>query len=622
MPALPLRAPSLALAGLVVVAAAVLTLAGRGIPTPWILIDELLHAELARGLRAGDGYSVRGHGLTVSWTYPALLAPFAWSYAAMKTVNAIVIALTAVPVFLWARRLVSPISALAAAALTLLLPSMLFSTTLMLENLFLPLFVTACFLIALALERPTLAWQAAALAAIALTSATRVQGLLLMPVFAVAAVTLRKVRALAPALVVCAVVSVAVVAKLALGGLGVYEQHRAAHYSAGGIAIWLLRSAGELSLAAGIVPVAALLALRPHIERERVFVAVTASATAALVGLAAVSAAWEPHGIKERYMAHALPLLLIAFVVWIERGARPRPWWAIAVPAGLAVALPLGRLFHEPSLLGNGWALLPFARAGLTTARVLLVVGVLAATALFLFAPRLSVIGVAAFLAASTGVVYSTIRNQSKAVLALSGLHERGWVESAVHGPVTYLNATAFQPETRERRWFDEWVPVWETEFWNRNALSVLTLGITEPTPLFQRYGALDRRNGRISGTSSMYVLVDPRFTPAGTRVASSGRLLLYRAAEPLRLASAIEGVHADGTTTGLASFTAWSGHGTMVVETTAPARLVARTVGAPAPSVSRSLDGVATFEAPEPPFRVDVRTAPGTYVRFGFMHA
>src|SRR6266536_3237325 len=156
MPALPLRAPSLALAGLVVVAAAVLTLAGRGIPTPWILIDELLHAQLARGLRAGDGYSVRGHGLTVSWTYPALLAPVAWSYGAMKVVNAIVIALTAVPVFLWARRLVSPISALSAAALTLLLPSMLFSSTLMLENLFLPLFVTACLVFALALERPTL----------------------------------------------------------------------------------------------------------------------------------------------------------------------------------------------------------------------------------------------------------------------------------------------------------------------------------------------------------------------------------------------------------------------------------------------------------------------------------
>ena len=622
MPALPLRAPSIALGALVLAGAAALTLAGRGIPTPWILIDELLHAELARSLRAGDGYSVRGHGITVSWTYPALLAPFARSYVAMKTVNAIAIAATAVPVFLWARRLVSPISALAAAALTLLLPSMLFSTTLMLENLFLPLFVTACLVFALALERPTLAWQAAALVTIALAAATRVQGLLLVPVFALAAVTLRKARAVAPALVVCGTVSIAVVVKLALGGLGVYEQHRGAHYSVGGIALWLLRSAGELSLAAGIVPLAALLALRPRTERERAFVAVAASATAALVALAAVGAAWEPHGIKERYMAHALPLLLIAFVVWIERAARPRPWWAIALPAALAVALPLGRLFREPSLLGNGWALLPFDRAGLTAARVLLVIGALAAIWLFLFAPRLAVVGVAVFLAASTGVVYSTIRNQSKAVLALSGLSERRWVEHATHAPVTYLNATAFQPETQERRYFDEWVPVWETEFWNRNALTVLTLGITEPTPLYQRYGSLDWGTGRISGAAGGYVLVDRRFIPVGTRVAASGRLLLYRASEPLRLASAVQGVHADGTTTGVATFSAWAGRGTMVVETDAPAKVVARVAGATAPSVSRSLDGVTTFTAPQPPFRVDVRAAPGTHVTFGFMRA
>src|SRR5260221_9300166 len=113
----PPRATSAALAGLVAVAALLLFVAGRAIPTPWILIDELLHGELAR-----HPYTVRGHGLNVSWTYPALLYPFASSYGAMKAVNAILVALTAVPVFLWARRLVSDLSALAAAAGTLLLP--------------------------------------------------------------------------------------------------------------------------------------------------------------------------------------------------------------------------------------------------------------------------------------------------------------------------------------------------------------------------------------------------------------------------------------------------------------------------------------------------------------------
>src|SRR4029079_3067472 len=214
MSGLLLRAPSFVLAAFIAVAAAVYALAGRGIPTPWILIDELLHAELARGLRARDGFAVRGHGISVSWTYPALLAPFAWSYGAMKIVNSVVIALTAVPVYLWTRRLVSPLSALVAAVLTLLLPSMLFSSTLMLENLFLPLFVVACFAISAAVERPTPLSQGVALAAIALASATRAQGLLLVPVCVLVAVTLRRARSLAPALAVCAAVSVAVVAKL------------------------------------------------------------------------------------------------------------------------------------------------------------------------------------------------------------------------------------------------------------------------------------------------------------------------------------------------------------------------------------------------------------------------
>ena len=60
------RAAPFVLAGLVLAAAIGLALLGRGIATPWILIDKLLHAGLARGLRAGDGYSVRGYGFAWS----------------------------------------------------------------------------------------------------------------------------------------------------------------------------------------------------------------------------------------------------------------------------------------------------------------------------------------------------------------------------------------------------------------------------------------------------------------------------------------------------------------------------------------------------------------------------
>ena len=618
------RAAPLVLAGFVLAAAIVLALLGRGIATPWILIDELLHGELARGLRSGDGYSVRGHGMSVSWTYPALLAPVAWSYGWIKVLNAVVIALTAVPVYLWAQRHTSELSALAAAALTLLLPSMLFSTTLMLENLFLPLFVSACLLIALALERPTMGRQVAALGVIGLAAATRVEGLILVPVLVLAALTVRRVRALWPSLVLSVAVGIAVLAKLFAGGLGVYEAKRTASYSFGSIVTWLARDAGELSVAVGIVPVAALLALRVRGERERVFLAVAGWATAALVLLAAVAATWEPHGIKERYMVYAMPLLLMAFVLWLERGA-PRPAWAVIVPAALAVALPLGRLFREPALLGNGWGLLPFERAGLTAARVLLVGGAAAAVALFLLAPRLALIGVAVFLAVSTAVVYSTIRNQSRAVLALSGLHDRDWVDDAGVRDVTYVNATNFEQEARAGRWFEEWVPVWETEFWNHAAFGVLSLGDPEPAPFFQRNARLDWRTGRIGGAVP-YALTDPRFTVAGSELARNGRLVLWRVAQPLRFASATEGVFADGTMAGTkCAFTAWSGLRGVVVTASGPAQI---RFGSFAPAagggarLTRSISLRANGDTPTPipgppPFRIELTAAPGTRVSF-----
>ncbi len=96
-------------------------------------------------------------------------------------------ALTAVPVYLWGRRLVPPVYALLAAALTLLLPAFFFSEILMTEAAFLPAFVLAAFAIARVLERPTLLGQLIAFAAIALAVSIRVQGIVLLLVLPTAA---------------------------------------------------------------------------------------------------------------------------------------------------------------------------------------------------------------------------------------------------------------------------------------------------------------------------------------------------------------------------------------------------------------------------------------------------
>src|SRR5919108_1987307 len=146
-------APTILLVGgLVLLAATVYVALGLRIETPWIMVDELAYSELAKGIADHGRLLVRDEPTSyLSFLYPLAIAP-AWlassmeaTYAAAKIINAVLMALTAVPVFLWARRLMTPAYALVATALTLLMPSLLFSGTLMTENAFLPAFVVATF---------------------------------------------------------------------------------------------------------------------------------------------------------------------------------------------------------------------------------------------------------------------------------------------------------------------------------------------------------------------------------------------------------------------------------------------------------------------------------------------
>src|SRR4029079_3533185 len=86
-------APALVLLGMVALSVVVRSLLAREIPVPFIFGDELLHGELARSVREGGDFLVRGHRITISFLYPVALAP-AWLahstdtvYATMKTLN-------------------------------------------------------------------------------------------------------------------------------------------------------------------------------------------------------------------------------------------------------------------------------------------------------------------------------------------------------------------------------------------------------------------------------------------------------------------------------------------------------------------------------------------------------
>src|SRR5689334_5552800 len=196
--AVPRSHPRLAAAGLAalfVVAVVVRALLARRVVTPWIMVDEFVYSELAKNFAAHGQFLIRGVPFgEVGRVYPAVISP-AWlwhsmatTYGIAKTLNAFVMCLAAVPAYLWARRLVSPLLSLVAAALVLLLPAFVYTSTLMTENAAFPTFLLGAFAIALALERPTLWAQAFAIVAAGLASAVRVQAVALFAVLAIAVV--------------------------------------------------------------------------------------------------------------------------------------------------------------------------------------------------------------------------------------------------------------------------------------------------------------------------------------------------------------------------------------------------------------------------------------------------
>src|SRR5205823_6402560 len=260
------------------------------------------------------------------------------TYALAKGITASAMALTPVPVYLWARRLVTPIHALLAAALTLLLPALFYSGVLMTEGAFLPAFVLAVFAIAVALERPTLLHQLAALAAIVLAVSIRVQGIVLFLVVPTAVLgkavldlragesrdrLLAELRRLWPTAVLLAGGLVVYVAYKQIQsaplatGLGEYQGLAQAHYPLVATARWALKHLAELVLAVGFVAVGA--------------VAATVTPT-----------------VFERYTFYLEPLLITAFVIWLARG-MPRP----VVGTLIAVTAPvlLVRTLNFPAVV-------------------------------------------------------------------------------------------------------------------------------------------------------------------------------------------------------------------------------------------------------------------------------
>src|SRR5215210_4519973 len=121
------------LTGLVLVSALARYLLARRVAAPWIMVDELIYSELAKGVAEGEGFSIRGVPThAYGFVYPLVIAPaylidsLPRAYELVKAINAVVVSLAALPAYFLARRVLPQGLSLLAALLAVALPSLLY----------------------------------------------------------------------------------------------------------------------------------------------------------------------------------------------------------------------------------------------------------------------------------------------------------------------------------------------------------------------------------------------------------------------------------------------------------------------------------------------------------------
>jgi len=549
------------LASIVAVSIVVRAALAHRIVAPWIMVDEVVYSELAKSFAAHGHFLVRGvpsHGY--GFVYPILLAP-AWrlfasvpdAYVAAKLTNSVVMSLAAVPAYFLARRLLAARLALVVAALTVAVPSMLYTGTLMTENAFYPLFLTCVLALVAMLDRPTPARQLLVLALCAVAYVTRPQAIAFVPAILCAPLLYapRRLRAFATlygtvaAAVVLALLATAARGRSPLELLGAYRAATSSTYTPGGVLQFLVYHLGELDLYLGVVPFAALLALWLAPGGARAFAAATLPVFVFLtIEVAAFASQASVDKIEERNLFYVAPLALIAlFLVPLKRQAV---LLAAAVAGVLPVFVDYPR-FIKTSAVADTFALLPWWWVQdhwihLGQVRWAAFGIALVAAAAFAFVPRRYTLVfpalVAGYFVLTTYVVENGRHGIHRASLGKlwAGIRtgHPDWIDRAVgrNASVAILRTAAITDET-----------IWENEFFNRSVHTIYHYRVARvPDPLPER--ALS------SGVRVQYVLAaDAAGTPVA-RDPGTG-VTLFRVDGPLVVPTHVSGLYPNDTWSG-----------------------------------------------------------------------
>lgn len=544
---------------------------------PLYLPDEFLYSQLARSLGHGEGIRILGQPSP----FPALLEPITtaafWlpgnaelAYRLTQSLHTVAMVAAAIPVYLVARRLgLSSRSAWTAVVLSIVAPGLVYASYLTADALGYLLALTTI-TVGVRMVESGSKWSQVWFLVLAVAAiSARSQYVVLIPAFLIAAMVVdrgrivevgRRLPVIAGAVVIAGIAAIVAGPSL-LGRYQAVTSFGLSWETGRWVAVTLLL----LTIATGVVVVPGAVAwlgatlLRPHARAQTAFAAfVSAFAVGLIVASAVISVETDSQRFFERYLIVLVPLLVLAFLCWLEDRRRGH-WVAAAIGAAiiaLAALVPLSTYAEgqgradSPTLqmvsLLSDW--IGIGSASLTAAMAITaaaIIGVLAA--LWYRVPRAVVIGTALVCLATV-----SISAHAQEIVRSQELEESHFVDNP-----RWVDATGARDVTLVQTAYSGNIAAMVTSFWNTSVTRISSLETRHIDPVEGLGSAIRMEaDGLLVAADGSPIERPILFASSGTAAAFSDTVkvvpdrsyALIVPTQPIRLVGLAEGVRSNGT--------------------------------------------------------------------------
>jgi Dolichyl-phosphate-mannose-protein mannosyltransferase len=571
------RRAALAVAALVVSAFVGYGALSYFVEGPRVFGDEVIYFDAADSLADGHGLRVQEQPYGRGPAYPVALAPIltitqdrSVAYVWVKILNALSFALTAIPVYLLARRLLPWRSSVAVSAAALVIPSSVYVGLVMTDTLAYLIALVTLYAIVVAVERPTWKRQLAAPACIAVAYLARPQFVVLYPAYLLSLAFVaalgpdrrERFRRLVPSAAGAASALVAGVVALVWRGASALGDYAFLwrSYDVLAVARWFDYHVADLALYLGLIPFALVPACIAALYRRAcagsdahaafLAVFVTATVSALLAAGAFASTPYSQSRLYDRYVFYVVPLWLVVIAAWL-RDRAPRSWRSAAVAAvvllGVIAVFPYDRYVVDDAskqLHAAGTPVWAWLDNWLPTSghRVIAVAAVMAVALAYLvprrYAWTLALPVLVAFLANSTLLWNHDITDNNQGVFAKENSASRDWIDRTVPKSQSVTILSVQRPGCGDRLAYASLL----SEFFNDRVDAMPTLGGPSFGGLPPETVHVDR-DGRLLDSSGAPLHAPWLVAPPGVKIrgerAARGtleRLVLWRVRGEVRV--------------------------------------------------------------------------------------